>query len=78
MLHAGGSLNPLHEFEIVFTLTCQLCCSRSDMAATLPVYIKEKQHAVIQFLCAECVPGAESHFSLSEKYGNCSEMCMGG
>jgi histone-lysine N-methyltransferase SETMAR len=40
------------------------------MAGPLSVCTKEEQHAVIQFLWAEGVPGAEIHRRLSAQYGN--------
>jgi hypothetical protein len=40
------------------------------MAGPLSVCTKEKQHAVIRFVSAEGVPGAEIHQRPSEQYGN--------
>jgi len=45
------------------------------MAAPLAVCTKEKQRAVIRFLCSEGVPGAEIHRRLSTQYRDSALPC---
>jgi hypothetical protein len=56
---------------IVKQLNSQLCrCSGINIAIPLSVSTKERQCAVIQFLRAKGVPGAEINHRLSAQYGN--------
>jgi hypothetical protein len=65
------SMNSLRHCKAVSTLNSQLCrCSGINMAGPLSVSTKEEQRAVIRFLWAEGVPGAEIHRRLAAQYGN--------
>jgi hypothetical protein len=68
---AATSMDSLHHCEAVSTLNGQLWCrSGINMTSPLSICTKEKQHAVIQFLWAEGVPGEEIYRRFSAQYGN--------